>query len=121
MTVYTSNVLSDLLSALREVDFDMSRLFFEGDLLFTSEREWMDWQIENETRCGCEHLVSDHVDQGDGYLLCRYCLFQRRHYDSGDYWFGCVLDARTGYGVHPADYAKVRGEPSPDAYRWSPE
>jgi hypothetical protein len=116
--------------ALRAVDFDSSQLVIDGDLIFTSEQEHRDWEIEIGCRCGCEHLVSDHIDQGDGYQVCRYCVFERRQYSSGlVIWWGCVLDAHDGCGVAASDYAKVRGvtdrldalEIGPDAFRWTPE
>ena len=86
----------------------------------TGEHEHRLWEIEVGIRCGCEHLMENHDDQGDGYLLCRYCGLGPYQYGSKVIWWGCVIDTRDGCGIAATDYAKMLVEPGPDAYRWSP-
>ena len=111
---YAASDPEDLYKALEAVDFDESCLIFDldADAVFTSEEDYHDWQRDIGERCGCDHLISEHVDLDDnGYQVCTQCGLNPM--------FMCVLD-RWGYGIHPADYEKVRHEPGPDAYRHVP-
>ena len=59
----------------------------------TTKSDRLLWRLGREQLCRCQHKWSEHIDQGNGYQICRACYL--------------APSTCTGWGNHPDDYAKI--------------